>query len=403
MRRPGTSEDFDPLVAAWLDADPDRAPAAVLDGVLAAFPSIHQRRRSMTPSWSPRRRFAVVGTAWAVVLVAVAAALLAIARPWSSSVGGSGRPVIGPGTSSILKEWSPNDDVAVTITRDPADGTDYYWRAATFDAIGLRGWTVGSTAETSKQANARLLDSFADDVTAAGQDEISITVQPGSFDSSIVLTPGIPSVVDQPVTLVTSSVGGYLSTVERNGNGRYSLTALVGRAGDGPGEWNDAALRTAGTAYPAEINERYLGVMPESIGPNAYALEQEIAAAAGSSAPIDLVEAAMHVLRSNAFTYDTDVSGLPCQSLSTVECFATYKRGFCQYYAATMAVLLRDRGVPTRIVEGFLPGTRTGGTEVIRNRSASAWVEVYFPGYGWVPFDPTGSQDPTRLPAALPS
>ena len=60
--------------------------------------------------------------------------------------------------------------------------------------------------------------------------------------------------------------------------------------------------------------------------------------------------------------------------------------------AATMAVLLRDLGVPTRIVEGFLPGTvdRISGIETIPQSSAHAWVEVYFPGHGWVMFDPTG-------------
>ena len=57
-----------------------------------------------------------------------------------------------------------------------------------------------------------------------------------------------------------------------------------------------------------------------------------------------------------------------------------------------MAVLLRDMGVPTRMVEGFLPGTRdASGAERILNSNAHAWVEVYFPGYGWVTFDPTGA------------
>ena len=92
-----------------------------------------------------------------------------------------------------------------------------------------------------------------------------------------------------------------------------------------------------------------------------------------------------------------------CASLSTVECFATYKHGFCEQYAATMAVLLRDLDIPTRIVEGFLPGTRTGATEVIRDTDAHTWVEVYFAGYGWIPFDPTGANTPTQFPAALPS
>jgi len=94
---------------------------------------------------------------------------------------------------------------------------------------------------------------------------------------------------------------------------------------------------------------------------------------------------------------------LKCETLSTVECFATYKKGFCQYYAATMAVILRDLGIPTRIAEGFLPGTMdvTGATERILNNNAHAWVEVYFPDYGWVTFDPTSTEVAQLAP--LPS
>ena len=68
----------------------------------------------------------------------------------------------------------------------------------------------------------------------------------------------------------------------------------------------------------------------------------------------------------------------------------------------TMAVVLRDLGVPARIVVGFLPGERSAGLglEVIRNTEAHAWVEVYFPGCGWVAFDPTAGALPQRLPAA---
>ncbi len=93
-----------------------------------------------------------------------------------------------------------------------------------------------------------------------------------------------------------------------------------------------------------------------------------------------------------------------CGTLSTAECFATYKRGFCQWYAPTMAVVLRHLGIPARIVEGFLPGSReqSDATEVLRNNNAHAWVEAYFPGYGWVEFDPTGANLPTQsgpLPA----
>ncbi|MEX2393961.1 MAG: transglutaminaseTgpA domain-containing protein [Actinomycetota bacterium] len=65
--------------------------------------------------------------------------------------------------------------------------------------------------------------------------------------------------------------------------------------------------------------------------------------------------------------------------------------GFCEQIAATMALMLRAAGVPTRIVTGFGPGNRnifTGYWEV-NNKDAHAWVEVLYPGFGWVPYDPT--------------
>ena len=77
---------------------------------------------------------------------------------------------------------------------------------------------------------------------------------------------------------------------------------------------------------------------------------------------------------------------------SIVECFAAEKQGFCEHYATTMAILLRQANVPSRLVEGFLPGDLdpATGKEEIRTGGAHAWVEVYFPGYGWQMFDPTG-------------
>ena len=81
----------------------------------------------------------------------------------------------------------------------------------------------------------------------------------------------------------------------------------------------------------------------------------------------------------------------PCKDISSVECFAHYRQGYCQFYATTMAIFLREQGIPSRIVKGFLPGERSAtGEEPIGNGQSHQWVEVYFPGYGWVPFDPTG-------------
>jgi transglutaminase-like putative cysteine protease len=65
------------------------------------------------------------------------------------------------------------------------------------------------------------------------------------------------------------------------------------------------------------------------------------------------------------------------------------KAGFCQQFAATMAVMVRELGLPARVAVGFLPGKQLGATFVVGTEQAHAWVEVLFPGYGWLPFDPT--------------
>jgi protein-glutamine gamma-glutamyltransferase len=67
------------------------------------------------------------------------------------------------------------------------------------------------------------------------------------------------------------------------------------------------------------------------------------------------------------------------------------KAGHCEYFASTMAVLLREVGVPTRVVTGFRGGEWNDltGNFIIRAKDAHSWVEVYFPGLGWYSFDPT--------------
>jgi transglutaminase-like putative cysteine protease len=73
--------------------------------------------------------------------------------------------------------------------------------------------------------------------------------------------------------------------------------------------------------------------------------------------------------------------------------FDTHK-GFCQQFASAMAVLMRALGIPARVAVGYTTGTYDPGIEAyeVTTANAHSWVEVEFPGYGWVPFEPT----PTR-------
>ncbi len=72
----------------------------------------------------------------------------------------------------------------------------------------------------------------------------------------------------------------------------------------------------------------------------------------------------------------------------------TTRRGYCQQFAAAFALLARALGYPARVVVGFLPGTRDrDGSYVVRGTDAHAWPEVFFRGFGWLPFEPTPRSD----------
>jgi hypothetical protein len=111
---------------------------------------------------------------------------------------------------------------------------------------------------------------------------------------------------------------------------------------------------------------------------------------AGTTSEIDAVHAVEGWLRANT-RYDLDVPREP-DGVDAVDHFLfETQRGFCEHIASAMAVLLRSVGIPTRLVVGYGPGERnplTGYFEV-QQSDAHAWVEVWYPQAGWLPYDPT--------------
>jgi hypothetical protein len=90
------------------------------------------------------------------------------------------------------------------------------------------------------------------------------------------------------------------------------------------------------------------------------------------------------------YGYTLDLSGTPPPD--PLAYFLFDKRaGHCEYFASAMTVMLRSAGVPARIVNGFLTGeyNDVGGDFIVRASDAHSWVEVFFPTYGWLTFDPT--------------
>lgn len=155
-------------------------------------------------------------------------------------------------------------------------------------------------------------------------------------------------------------------------------------------ENNPAVLGSLGMEDPREISGQYLQ-LPAALPGRVSALSAELTA--GAVNRYAAVAAVQSYLRSSyPYTLDTRI---PPGATDFVDDFLfTAKQGYCVHFASAMTVLLRSSGIPARYVQGYGPGTpERGGTRparfLVTQADAHAWVEVYFPGAGWVPFDPT--------------
>jgi transglutaminase-like putative cysteine protease len=110
----------------------------------------------------------------------------------------------------------------------------------------------------------------------------------------------------------------------------------------------------------------------------------------GAATPYDQVIAIQDRFTDGAFTYDAEVAG-SSSDRAMVEFLTQTKRGFCQQFSSAMAVMLRTLGIPARLAVGFTPGEFDGSADrlTVTTENAHSWVEVFFPSFGWVPFEPT--------------
>lgn len=162
---------------------------------------------------------------------------------------------------------------------------------------------------------------------------------------------------------------------------RYSVSSIR----------NDPAasdLNAAPAVNPADYSN-YLAT------PGVQSRVQALAATitAKASTPFAKAVAIQNYLTSPPFTYSTNVA--TGDSATALERFLfDTKTGFCQQYAASMAVLARLEGIPSRVAVGFTRGEQQrDGSWLITTRDAHAWPELYFSGFGWIGFEPTPRDD----------
>ncbi|MGB3681629.1 MAG: transglutaminaseTgpA domain-containing protein [Rubrobacteraceae bacterium] len=157
-------------------------------------------------------------------------------------------------------------------------------------------------------------------------------------------------------------------------------------------------LQGAGSRYPAEVRERFLQ-MPEDVPKGVPETAQVIRNGYDTSTPYNTARAIeRYLVYDGGFTYNLDADFRRADR--AIEKFLGDEReGFCVQFATSMVLLARELDAPARLVYGSTSGEEVEpGEYVVRGANMHTWVEIYFPGVGWYPFDPTPG---FGLPAAM--
>ncbi len=156
-------------------------------------------------------------------------------------------------------------------------------------------------------------------------------------------------------------------------------------------------LKAAGGFVPAAITRDLF--VPSTLPPIIKATA--IKATAGATSEYQMAVDLQNYFRNSGFVYSVQTplkQGYDGDGGAVIAKFLEVKSGYCVHFASAMALMARTLGIPSRVTEGYLPGTSNGGTVnnpgiySVTSDDLHAWPELYFAGVGWVPFEPTVSR-----------
>ncbi len=313
-----------------------------------------------------------------------------------STVGLAGEyygPNLALGTGSILSDTVV---FSVQAPTSPPTGIRYYWRARVYDTFN-KSWV--SSHQTTRAIDAQEIDLPFPDL----DDDF-----PGAYPFTFYLNRPIATIMapNQLVWLSRPTRAEFIN----NPDGSVDLGVLRATPSLRAGEIYSArvsfnnitieTLRQAGTGYPDWVRSRYLQ-LPSSITLRTRLLAAQIAE--GHDTPYDIADAITNYLRIN-YEYSETIP-IPPTDQEPIDWFLfDYGVGFCNYYATAEIILLRAMGIPARLAVGYAAGDSVDnpGFYTVRQRDSHAWPEVYFPGTGWVEFEPTASQAPIFRLQSIP-
>ena len=272
----------------------------------------------------------------------------------------------------------------------------YYWEQANYQTYTGSGWVNQPAIEASSPSGTRFLPNSAPKYRYM---QATVTLPAGTVGSAYWTGELIRT--DQPLRVVWRAqpdLNAAQPGPEVLG-GADMMAAFFDGEADGPQArygfeaWlpavDEEALNAAPAIYPTGVRDNYLQ-LPYDLPDRVRALARDLTA--HEATPYGRAVAIESYLRKIPYSLDVPA---PPQGRDAVDFFLfTLKRGYCDYYATSMAVLARAAGLPARLVTGYSSGSYDpySAQYVVRAVNAHSWTEIYFSGIGWIEFEPTASQ-----------
>jgi transglutaminase-like putative cysteine protease len=260
-----------------------------------------------------------------------------------------------------------------------------YWRSLTYDEYLGSGWRSTDVIVRSYKAGEGAITSTSSFHQAIQQD-----FQMAQGKARYLFAAGDIITTDEDFKIVYRPTPQYTEIFKSQGDffgasidqSAYRVQSLIPIV-------NSIDLSSVQGDYPIWIQERYL-TLPDTIPVRVFDLAKELTK--NDRTPYDKVRSLETHLRS--FEYTLDVEALPVDADMVDFFLYDLKKGYCDYYATTMAVMTRGIGIPARLATGYFRGTydKVNGRYIVTEADAHSWVEVYFQDIGWVPFEPTAGR-----------
>jgi transglutaminase-like putative cysteine protease len=274
--------------------------------------------------------------------------------------------------------------------RSPKPDEQVYWRGQTFATYTGFGWEEDPSSVQRERFAAG--EPWAPDQPSSARHPVLGVVTASRPNRVMLFAAGEPVSVDRPYWAEVRGPGDLVSLGAVDQSTQYTIVSSVP-------DMDAAVLRAAGQDYPLQIAATYLQ-LPADLPAELTTYAKEITAAAPPT-PYDRAVAIEAALRRLPYTLNVPTPP-PGREVTSWFLF-DLKQGYCDYFATAMVVLARLNGIPARLAIGYTMGQfdPQRGEYVVTEANAHSWPELYFPGQGWIPFEPTSGESlPARTESA---